>query len=342
MWSLILRFATITKGALVVGVAASAAMVSSADVSNATHHETPSATASATTRPTSTPSSVTLPKPTEIPAVHSPSTTAPATTSPAPAKTDDHLTGLMKECREKYLALRAEGDAASHGDRESTTQVCKRALEESGLTREEFYKALGLDKVEPSKTEKHETTTRPELTDELKRLISECIAAYQAHRSDASDACRKAIAASGLTSAEFWAKFGPKTEPTTKPSHTPVDASTVEALVKDCFAKYTAKDPDTSNACHKAIEASGLTTDQFFAKFGKPTPPAKTSPSPSVSPQPATTTVGPITICLQLTAQLSSTSSQERINAASEACAKAMAFTGLSAQDFWAKFGTKH
>ena len=153
-------------------------------------------------------------------------------------------------------------------------------------------------KTEPKTTE---PTTKPEqpkkTSEELYGLLKDCLSKYE-HAKDsndgpslASEACRKAIEASGLTTDEFWKRFAPKheakPEATRKPEETrkPQTAPTVtspqlEALVKDCFAKYTAArnagwSTETQNAsleaCHKAIAASGLSPEAFFRKFGSPT-----------------------------------------------------------------------
>jgi len=104
----------------------------------------------------------------------------------------------------------------------------------------------------------------------------------------ASEACKKAIQASGLSSSDFWARFGPKTT-TTKPVETPkpttkpveertqtVSNAQLELMVKDCFTKYLAAKNTheggaaAAEACNKAIAASGLSSNAFWAKFGTP------------------------------------------------------------------------
>jgi len=186
---------------------------------------------------------------------------------------------------------------ASH-DRSS--KYCEKALEVSGLSADSFWAKVGplFAKTEPKTTE---PTTKPEqpkkTSEELYGLLKDCLSKYE-HAKDsndgpslASEACRKAIEASGLTTDEFWKRFAPKheakPEATRKPEETrkPQTAPTVtspqlEALVKDCFAKYTAArnagwSTETQNAsleaCHKAIAASGLSPEAFFRKFGSPT-----------------------------------------------------------------------
>ena len=152
---------------------------------------------------------------------------------------------------------------------------------------------------------KHETTTTNKPNDEsLGVLVKDCVAKYTALKtntegaSEASVACRKAIEATGLTSSEFWARFGPKTTATAKPepakkpettkkpemttrpetvkSTTTMTTAQIEILVKDCFAKYliarNTKEGGTAavEACNRAMAASGLTGDAFWAKFGRP------------------------------------------------------------------------
>ena len=421
MWSLLLRSLTLTKGVLVVGVAASAAVVSSPAVSNVAHHEpVPSESASAAPAMTSpaSPASREKPKASEAPA-QQPSSASPArhdgssdaahdelvrglikechekytalkaagdnatqgqresteqvckhafaesglsaadfgklfatviggtttTARPSDKSHDELVQGLIKECATKYLGLKAAGDNATPGQRESTEQVCHHAFAESGLSFEEYAKRIGAVIAELSKAEHPSTSPKPTpaITDELRALVKDCFEKYAAGDKGAYEACKKAIAASGMTTDQFFATFGkptPPAKPSTspKPSAQPLPPVTDElrALVKDCFDKYTARDPGAGDACKKAIAASGMTTEQFFAIFGKPTPPAKVEPSSTPKPS---ASVGPITICLYLTRSLTSTSSQEQIQAASDACAKAIAYTGLTPAEFWAKFG---
>src|SRR5260370_1270877 len=150
MWGHLIKLLSLGKGALVIGVAASAAMVSTAEISNTPshHNEEPSATpivlvsASPTaTRPANSPSSPAKPKTSDVPAVQQPS--SPPSTSPN--STD--ASGVVKECLEKYAALRAAGDSASNGDRESTGAVCKAAIEQSGLSTKDFADKYGFDKL---------------------------------------------------------------------------------------------------------------------------------------------------------------------------------------------------
>ena len=109
------------------------------------------------------------------------------------------------------------------------------------------------------------------------------------------------------------------------------------ALVKDCFEKYTARDPGAGDACKRAIAASGLSTNDFFAKYGTPVPPA-TEPKPTTTAKSTTSAVtyALIAKCLQLS---TSTQATNDSRTASDACAAAIKASGLSATEFWGKFG---
>ena len=319
MWGHLIKLLSLGKGALVVGVAASAAMVSTAEISNApSHHDEPSATpialvsapptakVEASTKPTDKPKSIEQPKSTE------------------PGKPD--VSGVVKECLEKYAALRAAGDSASNGDRESTAAVCKTAIEQSGLTTKEFAEKYGFDKL-PSpqpNTPKTEHSTAG-----LEAAIHQCLIDWRNYAETSSAACAQALAASGLSSEDFWKKFEawaveqPNGDTTTD----------INALVKECFAKYTAKDPTTLETCKKAMAASGLSGDAFWDKYGRPTPPT-TAPKSSTSEE----TYKLMALCFKLHSALTSTSEKATIDAAYDACNKAIAASGMSVNDFWAKY----
>ncbi len=232
----------------------------------------------------------------------------------------------MKECLEKYAALRAAGDSASNGDRESTAAVCKAAIEQSGLTTKDFAAKYGFDKLP------YPTTTTPKTepkTSGLEAAIQQCLKDWRNYAETSSEACAKAFAASGLSSEDFWKKFEawaveqPYGDTTTD----------VDALVKECFAKYTAKDPTTLETCKKAMAASGLSGDAFWDKYGRPTPPT-TAPKSSTSEE----TYKLIALCFKLHSAITATTEKSTIDAAYDACNKAIAASGMSAADFWAKF----
>jgi len=294
MWSLLIKVASLGKGALVVSVAASAVMVSNAELSTApSHHDTPPAFATPEAKTPKTEFAVTAP-------VSKPSTTEPKTdktdkterTEPKPDKTEktepkteqgthDEIHGVVKECIEKYLALRAQGDAASRGDRQSVEAVCKAALEQTGLTSAQFWAKFGphTDPHAGSTTPTAPKTESPTTSRTLENWIKECVTKYTLKAPDASEFCRKAIELSGLTSSEFAAKYlhqtttGGTTIPVTTPKPVP---STTEfsQLVAKCVQLYTAVVQKTSTdthaaseACGAATRASGLTSTQFWAKY---------------------------------------------------------------------------
>jgi hypothetical protein len=117
------------------------------------------------------------------------------------------------------------------------------------------------------------------------------------------------------------------------------------ALVAKCLQLYTGvtTSGDTkavSDACAAAIKATGLSSTDFWAKFGKEL--ATTRPSPKAEP---TASLKPVTNaaelaqlvakCLQLYAAVSSTSDTKAV---SEACGVAIRASGLTSTAFWAKY----
>jgi len=216
-----------------------------------------------------------------------------ATTQATPApKTTEGLSVLIGACLAKFEAARK----GTYSEPISTSEACRKAFEATGLTPEQFYAKFV---TKQTSSDKPQPTTRS--TEGVTALIKECLAAYERARDTheggeaASDACRKAIEASGLSANEFWAKFAPKPattpkpEPTTRPTPTakPTTQQTVTeaqllVMVKDCFAKYvaatTAKGDESLGhaayeACTSAIAASGLSNEAFWAKFGTPQAP---------------------------------------------------------------------
>jgi len=326
MWGHLIKLLSLGKGALVIGVAASAAMVSTAEISNTPshHNEEPSATPIVAVIPSATPRVESSNKPTE----KAKASEQPKSTEPG--KPD--VSGVVRECLEKYAALRAAGDSASNGDRESTAAVCKAAIEQSGLSTKDFAAKYGFDKLP------YPTTTAPKTqpsTAGLEAAIQQCLKDWRSYAETSSAACAQALAVSGLSSEDFWKKFEawaveqPYGDTTTN----------VDALVKECFAKYTAKDPTTLETCKKAMAASGLSGDAFWDKYGRPTPPSAT-PKPSTSPKSSTSeeTYKLMALCFKLHSALTSTSEKSTVDAAYDACNKAIAASGMSTADFWAKF----
>ncbi len=143
------------------------------------------------------------------------------------------------------------------------------------------------------------TETKPVMMDTaaLEVLVKDCLARYAVAKNSGGDdalareACRKAISASGLSSGDFWSRFGTKTEtktpaPTRKPEETKkpstasgtpaVSTAQLAVMVKDCFTKYLITKNTgegataAAEACNRAIAASGLSKTAFFAKFGTP------------------------------------------------------------------------
>ncbi len=206
----------------------------------------------------------------------------------------------------------------------------------------------------PETTQKPTTSARAESkTGEVEALVKDCLTKYATLKTSttagtaASEACRRAIEATGLTSTEFWAHFAPKPQPSTAPVKPSTGPTTnIEALVKDCFAKYiAAKDSTTgataaSEACHRAIEASGLSATEFWAKFGTP---RATKPAPQTSAAPVTSELTQVTrYCLTLHAALTSASSHEQVERTTTVCNQAIAESKLTPAQFWAKFAAYH
>jgi hypothetical protein len=329
MWGHLIKLLSLGKGALVIGVAASAAMVSNAEITNTPSHQnnepSPSAIVSApptTTRPANSPSPLASPKHSEVPAVQLPASSSPASPSTA--------SGLVKECLAKLEALRAAGDSASNGERESAAAVCKVAVEQSGLTTKELAAKLGLT-TSPTSSPKTEHNTAS-----LEAAIHQCLKDWRNYAETSSAACAQALAASGLSTEDFWKKFEAWAVEQPYDTDTTTD---VDALVKECFAKYTAKDPTTLETCKKAMAVSGLSGDAFWDKYGRPTPPSST-PKPSTSPKSSWSqeTYQLVALCFRLHSAITSTSEKATIDAAYDACNKAIAATGMSATEFWTKF----
>ena len=306
MWSQLIKVATMSKGALVVGIAASAAMVSNAEFSNTpSHNEVPSAT----------------------PIV----STAPASSSQQSGLAHGEVPGVIKECVEKYLALRELGDSATTGERRSTGEVCRAALVVSGLGGAEFWAKFGPDShVTAPKTE-------PGHSAGLEAMIKECLSQRLAGTADQSDACHKAIAASGLTPQEFWTKFGSSADVAKHEL-----SADVLAWVHECVAKYSRKAADATATCKKAIELTGLTSGQFAERFLRTTgdtKPTKPTTTPTSTPKPVTNTAELAQLvakCLDVYKTITSTGGDTK--AASDVCRIAIQASGLSSADFWAQY----
>jgi hypothetical protein len=257
--------------------------------------------------------------------------------------------------------------------KDSQSAECLAALDQSGLSNEDFWAKLAFSlsekvatKSEPSHDAKLETAHPA--TGELLGLVTACVESHER----SSEACASALALSGLTPDEFFAKVSAlfqhgdaNTEPahttkpepahTTKPETTKSTDEAVGLAVKACLARFeayrtgsaTTEPISTSEVCRKAYEATGLTMEQFWAKFGpKPTTTATTKPTSTTKP---TTTPSVSTAQLEVLvkdcfakylAAVAAKGSTEAGTAASDACHTAISASGLAPQDFWAKFGT--
>ena len=179
---------------------------------------------------------------------------------------------------------------ASH---ERSSEPCAKALELSGLSADDFWAKVGA-MFENKK--KDEPSSSPKTTEGLSVIIGACLEKFEAAKHGTyatpivdTEACRKAFAATGLTPEQFYAKFLQKNTEPAKPTATPkpqgsqrVSDADLVVMVKDCFAKYLAATASKGNedlgraaydACTKAMAASGLSGDAFWAKFGTPQAP---------------------------------------------------------------------
>jgi hypothetical protein len=199
-----------------------------------------------------------------------------------------------------------------------------------------------------SKSALPETSPRPEArTNDIEALVKDCLAKYAAAKNSttagtaASEACRRAIEASGLPSTEFWTRFAPKAQSSATPQKPSMDPVSIEALAKYCITKYAAAKESpaaattASEVCRRAIEASGLSATEFWAKFGKPQAPTS---EPKTSTAPAATGLTQLVrYCLTMHAALTTTSSHEQVERASTVCKGAMAESKLTPSEFWTK-----
>ena len=242
---------------------------------------------------------------------------------------------------------------------------CARAIEKSGLSVEDFWPmvAMSFARTAPKTTE---VSTR-----DLLSLVSACVASHER----GSKYCEKALELSGLTPDEFWAKVGPlfaKTDQVTTDSPArstekpTMPREALYGLVTACLSKYEhAKDsPDgaaqASEACRKAIEATGLTSEEFWKRFApKPQTTTRTEPTkrPESTNKPESTRKPEATTGTQRVtdaelrslvqdcfakylAVRNSGGSSEAGSAAGEACCAAIAASGLTPTALWQKFGT--
>ena len=396
MFSHLFRLATLAKGAVAISLVAGAYSTAAANVDlpeSAYHSRTATAVqrGEKTAEPTAKPAGTTKPEDTKKPEETKRREPAKKTAEPgSPTTTTGELDPLVKECLAWYAKAMERKEKDNPGEdfevaARHAREACDRAIASSGLTREQFWA-----KYRPL-LETRKPVTKPETkpTADVEALVKECARLYAAvlalkdastetHEAagrKASEACKAAIAASGLSADEFWAKYRSlfeqlRTKPTEKPTTTKPIVD-IEPLVKECAHLYAAaialKDasPETreaagrkaSEACKAAIAASGLSADAFWAKYrslfehrrpvSKPTEkPATTKPTekPATVAKPTAEFEQLLKDCVSLYAAavaLKDASPETREAAgrkASEACKAAIAASGLGTDAFWVKY----
>src|SRR3989442_13773495 len=92
------------------------------------------------------------------------------------------------------------------------------------------------------------------------------------------------------------------TQPTTTPEPKKIEeastptTSSFEALLKECVARYSRAAENTKEACERAMAASGLDRDAFWAKYRYLlVPAALKTDRPATWPKPATSSLKPST-----------------------------------------------
>ena len=287
------------------------------------------------------------------------SASAGVATTSSKATTTNNLEALVKACLASMDSRSAE---------------CAEAIDKSGMSAPDFWAAVAMSLHEQLRrqtsekvtgTPKPEATKRPEethavVTGELLALVSACVESHER----SSDACQRALEASGLPAEEFFAKVAAKVGRTNDPSAKPhTGDESLSVLIKDCLVKYeNAKNTAdggavASEACKKAIEASGLGPNDFWARFGPAGRTTNTKPEPTRKPdttKPTTRSVEPTkpdgtptvsTAQLEVMVKdcfakyLGARETHDGGAAAVEACNKAIAASGLGGDAFWKKFG---
>ena len=215
------RLATLAKGALALSLIAGAYGAGNSDVqeyrlrTNSTHVE-------ATNEPTTSAEPTAMPEATAKP---QPKTRTEDSEKSAPSSFE----ALLKECVARY-SRRAE----------DTKEACDGAMAASGLGADAFWAKYRSLMVAPKKPETTTAKAEPKTTTSFEALLGECVARYQRAADNTKEACERAIAASGLTTEAFAAKYRSLLVPsTTKPrtTETQKPAST-DPAVKECLAKY--------------------------------------------------------------------------------------------------------
>jgi len=187
-------------------------------------------------------------------------------------------------------------------------------------------------------------TTKQNDNTDLEAAVKACLGT----KDPDSDECVKAVELSGVPADVFWAKVAfslneqlgraknekhdEKTEPTAKP-HQDVNTHELFGLVTACVASHER----SSEPCAKALELSGLSADDFWAKVGAMFENKKTEPSQSPKTEGVTALIG---ACLKLFEAAKNGTYTEPITT-SEACKKAFEASGLTPEQFYAKFVQK-
>ena len=198
-----------------------------------------------------------------------PQTSPKPTPAAEPAATTLSFDALLSECVARYKRGAA-----------NTKEACDKAIAASGLSTDAFvamYRSL-LVPPAPKTTEKPAPTSTPRTTKttapttvSFEALLSECVARYKRGATNTKEACDRAIAASGLSTDAFVAKYrsllvpptksdSPKPTATPKPTSAP-KLDTSDPRVRECLAKYEAlKTLKTGDP--KAFEAALSTFNQ--------------------------------------------------------------------------------
>jgi hypothetical protein len=140
------------------------------------------------------------------------------------------------------------------------------------------------------------------------------------------------------------------TRPQTTPKPTPAaerpttTALPFDALLSECVSRYKRGATNTKEACDRAIAASGLSADAFFAKYRSllvPPAPKTEKPAPTATPR-TTKTTAPTTAPTSVSFEALLSECVARYKRAAtntkEACDRAIAASGLSADAFFAKY----
>jgi hypothetical protein len=195
-------------------------------------------------------------------------TTTPPARETARPQTTASFDALLSECVSRYKRGAT-----------NTKEACDMAIAASGLSADAFaakYRSLLVpptsksEKPAPTATPKTTKTTAP-TTVSFEALLSECVARYKRGATNTKEGCDRAIAASGLSTEAFAAKYRsllvpPAKTETPKPTTTPQPTTapklnTADPKVRECIAKYEAL---------KTLKASGSSTfESALATFNQ-------------------------------------------------------------------------